>query len=484
MSPPAVRRQGAGLGGSLPLRVRLTAVLVVLVGVGLLTAGAAAASALNGYLVGRVDDQLLAQAARGTLGGEPGRGGRGGRPGPPGRFYIAAIDSSGDVVGVVSDPGGREDDAPDLSALDGATRQGPRSVPGTAGDGQWRVVVRPLTVPHLPSVAGAVYATDLGDVRGTTRRLLALELGVGLVVLVLVGWVGFLLVQRSLRPLLEVEAAAAAVAAGDLSRRVPQRDPRTEVGSLSRSFNEMVEQVQTAFATRAASEERLRRFAADASHELRTPLTSIRGFAELYRQGAVTGPAEVARLMSRIEGESVRMAALVEDLLQLARLDQQRPLDRSPVDLLQLASDAVHDGRAVAPDHALSLDVVGDSAPVVLGDEGRLRQVLANLVTNAVSHTPVGTTVTVRVGAIGSPGSGFAFLEVADDGPGLTPEHADRVFERFYRADASRHRAGPAGGSGLGLSIVKALVEAHGGTVELVTAPGEGTAFRVRLPLA
>jgi two-component system OmpR family sensor kinase len=220
----------------------------------------------------------------------------------------------------------------------------------------------------------------------------------------------------------------------------------------------------------------MRRFVADASHELRTPLTSIRGFAELYRQGAVQSPEDVARILRRVEDEAARMGLLVDDLLLLARLDQQRPLEQRPVDLLALATDAVQDARAVDPGRPVAVQVVGSPPGPVTGDEARLRQVVGNLVTNALNHTPPGTPVLVSVG--GEPG--WAVLAVTDRGPGLAPEDADRVFERFYRADASRTRA--AGGTGLGLSIVAALVAAHGGRVDVESAPGRGATFRVRLP--
>jgi two-component system OmpR family sensor kinase len=225
----------------------------------------------------------------------------------------------------------------------------------------------------------------------------------------------------------------------------------------------------------------MRRFVADASHELRTPLTSIRGFAELYRQGAAGSPEETRRLMQRIESEGARMGLLVEDLLQLARMDQQRPLAVAPVDLAEVAGDAVHDARAVQPDRPLvfRLDPSLTDVPVVLGDEARLRQVVGNLVTNALTHTPPTARVTVTVAE--DPGDpDVVLVSVADEGPGMAPEDAQRVFERFYRAESSRARE--SGGTGLGLAIVAALVEAHGGTVEVRTAPGQGADFRVRLP--
>jgi two-component system OmpR family sensor kinase len=325
-------------------------------------------------------------------------------------------------------------------------------------------------------IATLLLASDLGEVEGTVQRLVVLQLAIGLLVLAGVSALGRLLVRSSLRGLVEVEEAAAAVATGRLDRRVPERDPRTEVGSLAASFNRMVTQVQSAFARQEASESRLRRFVADASHELRTPLTSIRGFAELHRQGAVSDPADVTRVMRRIEDEAKRMGLLVEDLLALARLDEQRPLELAEVDLAVLAADAAHDARAVQPERQIS--VQGDGPLIVRGDAARLRQVLTNLLANALQHTPVSAAVEVRLRR----GTGEAVLEVADRGPGMAPEAASRVFERFYRADASRTRA--SGGSGLGLSIVSALVAAHAGSVELDTAPGQGATFRVRLPLA
>src|SRR6266536_2141590 len=308
-------------------------------------------------------------------------------------------------------------------------------------------------------------------------------------------------VRASLRPLVEIERTAGAIARGELSRRVPDLDPRTEVGRLARAVNSMLAQIEAAFRARAGSEAaarrseevalrseaRMRRFVTDASHELRTPLTTIRGFAELYRQGASREPAELDRLMRRIEDQAARMGLLVEDLLLLARLDQQRPLDRRPVDLLALAADAVHDARAIAPERSIELLVGGgDDAlpdpPVVLGDEARLRQVLADLVGNTLAHTPAGSPVEVRARTQQVLGAPRAVLEVVDHGPGLTPEQAEHVFERFYRADPARSHTD--GGTGLGLAIVAALVAAHEGAVEVDSAPGRGATFRVLLPLA
>jgi two-component system OmpR family sensor kinase len=364
-------------------------------------------------------------------------------------------------------------------------RQQPFTVGSTRNDGKWRVLLLPA---RMQGVAGfAAVATPLSDVESTVAHLLLLELAIGAVVLVLFAGLGYGAVRSSLRPLVEVEETAEAIAGGDLTRRVPESDPRTEVGRLSRSLNAMLGQIEHAFRSQQESEvearqseERMRRFVADASHELRTPLTSIRGFAELYRQGAVAGGDELDRVMKRVEDEAARMGLLVDDLLLLARLDQQRPLVHEPVDLLQLVRDAAHDAAAVAPDRDVAVEVTGDGPPVVLGDDARLRQVFGNLLTNALTHTPAGTDVRLRVGA--DNGTGLAAVEVIDRGPGLSKEQSARVFERFYRVDVARTRA--QGGSGLGLSIVAALVAAHGGRVEVDTEPGQGATFRVLLPLA
>jgi two-component system OmpR family sensor kinase len=350
-----------------------------------------------------------------------------------------------------------------------------------------------------------VAGLSLNDVDATTANLAVVELGVGAAILVVLAALGFVAVGSSLRRLVAVEHTAEAIAAGDLSQRVPEGDERTEVGRLAAALNTMLTQIESAFRSSAASEasaraseDRMRRFVADASHELRTPLTSIRGFAELYRQGAVPA-GDVERIMRRIESEAVRMGLLVEDLLMLARLDQQRPLAREPVDLLGIATDAVGDAKVVAPGHEVTLRAEAGAPPVILGDDARLRQVVGNLISNALTHTPPGTAVTVSL----STADGRARLAVADEGPGMSAEQAERVFERFYRVDKARtRRAGRAGGvpasgttgvvaggvaqhsgSGLGLAIVAALVAAHDGTVEVDSVPGQGASFRVRLPL-
>ena len=444
------------------------------------------------------------------------------------------------------------------------------------GPDSWRVIAESVTDPTTNATATLVVAYPLGNINAMTTRLVLFDLVVGGAIVIVLAAVGIAIVQTNLRRLNDIEMTAVQIAAGHLDHRIPEGDPRTEVGSLGRSLNAMLSQIETAFhaqerSEQAAhqSEERMRRFIADASHELRTPLTTIRGFAAHYRQrggavgrrpsvsagrgigndagGAALGredqspssrtvpfvpgsattaspggpaldgmsPDELDHLMGRVEAEASRMGMLVEDLLTLARLDQQRPLNIGPVDLLTLAADAVQDARIVSPGRSIDLVVAPGTAFIVDGDEARLRQVVSNLVNNALTHTPAGTPVRVKIGsgtllgsgsgqdglaaAAGPAGSAGAaapalagqesgqpvpavVLDVTDDGPGMPPEQAQRVFERFYRADAARNRA--SGGTGLGLAIVAGLVNAHGGTVSVRTAPGQGADFEVRLPLS
>jgi two-component system OmpR family sensor kinase len=403
------------------------------------------------------------------------------------------------------------------------------TVPAQSGHHTWRVIVGPIQYQAPTSNGGIeqvtgtlVVGADLGDINATLGGLALTVLIIGLIVVAILAVAIVIVVRASLRPLVDIEETAGEIAAGHLNRRVPERDPRTEIGSLGRSLNTMLSQIETAFHAREESEaaahqseERMRRFIADASHELRTPLTAIRGFAEYYRQrgglvrhwdrdqeaaaagaGAATGltPDDLDRIMQRVEKEAARMGLLVEDLLLLARLDQQRPLARQPVDLLVLAADAVHDARLLAPARTIDLSVQPRSAFLVVGDEARLRQVIANLMSNALTHTPDGTLIEVSLstGTLdpqAGDGSPAVILDVTDHGPGMTAEQARRVFERFYRADQARTRTAggggrTTGGSGLGLAIVRALVAAQGGVTSVRTAEGQGATFRIALPLA
>jgi two-component system OmpR family sensor kinase len=320
-----------------------------------------------------------------------------------------------------------------------------------------------------------VAALPLDDVDDAVHRLILVEGFAGAAVLAVLGLVTWWVVRLGIRPLRKMTAAAGAIAAGDLSQRIPAAASGTEAGELGVALNGMLGRIEEAFDERTESESRLRQFIADASHELRTPVTTIRGYAELYRSGALDGDGALDDAMRRTEQESVRMGTLVDELLHLARLDQGRPLEQAPVDLRALAADAVLDAQAVAPDRSIVLDA--DDPVVVQGDEARLRQVIANLVGNALVHAP-GAPITVGVDATAT----TAVLEVVDAGPGMAPADAARAFDRFFRADASRQRH--SGGSGLGLSIVDATVRAHHGTAAIDSRPGQGTTVRVELPLA
>jgi two-component system, OmpR family, sensor kinase len=474
----------AGWFARTPLRVKLVAVMLALVSLALIVIGSASAFALRSYLVGRIDGQLQQQVpvyAR-ELRGAPCE------DTPiriPSDFLVAIgkLDCSGlgydrntytpDQLPSLPDS---VDDAPHLNQ--------PYTVHSVDKSHRWRLVTTELSTGEVLTVG-----EDLADVDSALDRLVAVNLLIGTLVLVTLALVGVWLIRASLKPLVDIERTAGAISRGDLTRRVPEQDPNTELGRLSIALNTMLSQIETAFLARAASEaqavrseERMRQFVADASHELRTPLTSIRGFAELYRQGAAPDPDDVLR---RIEDEAARMGLLVEDLLLLARLDRERPLRHAPVHLAELITDAATAANAVAPDRTIEVDM-GQSAGalVVSGDEGRLRQVIGNLVTNALTHTPAATPV--RLG-LRADGDDHAVIEVADRGPGLTDDQAERVFERFYRVDKARTRRASGlshSGAGLGLAIVAALVAAHDGTVEVETAPGEGAIFRVRLPVA
>jgi two-component system OmpR family sensor kinase len=476
--PDALRR--------LPLRTRLVAILVALALVALACTGALAVTLLRKELVSKVDGQVRAISnsvvRRGQLpqapSDEPNRRGRLPTPvygvvffdaGPAYTFGDLRTSTSQPAVSNLRDPAVAE--AHDGDCL---------TVPSETGSGRWRVVAERVSDP-VRGDGTLVVGQSLQDVDDTVAEMTVLLLLIGLGVLVAVGILGGLVVRRELRPLTEVEDVAEGIAGGDLSRRVPDHPPSTEVGRLSASLNAMLSQIEQSFAVRAASQERMRRFVSDASHELRTPLAAVRGYAELYRQGAVRDPEQVAGAMRRIEDEATRMGGLVEDLLTLARLDEQRKDRRTRVDLTVLAADAVQDARALDAGREVRLLPLGGAlGPVVVnGDEARLRQVVTNLVANALRHTPAGTPVELAVGIADRDG----LLEVRDHGPGIPPEQAERVFERFFRADASRQR-GKGGGSGLGLAIVAAIVSAHDGRVGLSPTPGGGATFVVRLPLS
>jgi len=460
----------------LSLRARLLAVTLALATIGLVIAGAVTYSSLRSFLLDRVDDQLRAAQRPALVWIANAERVGGGFPGGPGRDHPPGL---GDlpqnvVVGLYGETGtavaatlGTDATIPRRAAAGFYTADLPDA-------GSYRFVSVPVRDAGFQRYE-LVVGVPLGDMNSTLGRLVLVEILVGLGVLAAVGGAGFWLVRVGLRPLSDIEATAAAIAGGDLSQRIEEAPPTTEVGRLGGTLNTMLGTIEHAFAERTESERRLRQFVADASHELQTPLTSVRGYAELFRRGAAERPEDLANAMRRIEAEAERMGVLVDDLLLLARLDQGRPVELAPVDLTAVTRELVGDARVVDPDRAIELR---DEGPVVIeGDELRLRQIVSNLLSNARTHTPAGTPVTVAVARRGDE----AVIEVSDRGPGMPADHAAKVFERFFRADASRTRA--SGGSGLGLSIVAAIAAAHGGHVTVETAPGDGATFRVTLPV-
>jgi two-component system, OmpR family, sensor kinase len=456
----------------LTLRLRLSMLAVVLVAAGLLAAGIATRYELRGFLIDRVDSQLQSATtpvslyfARGDIDNgaqQPVLGVL-----PPGS-YAAVITGSSHVA--ASQYFGRGAAPEELQeAITGAPD-------GTSTQGDYRVYVTHGQPDAASTPVRLVIATPLHDVNSTLNRLAMLELLVGLIVLAVVAVIAFWLVRRELRPLVRIEDTAAAIAGGDLTQRVPQEAPGTEVGDLARSLNAMLAQIEQAFEQRRQSEERLRRFVSDASHELRTPLTSVRGFAELFRRGASGRPDDLTLAMSRIESEAERMGVIVEDLLLLANFDQGRPLAQERFDLQAVLAEMVADHAMLHVDWPISFSSEGDSD--LVGDELRVRQAVANLLANARAHTPRGTSIAVALATTGDDRT----VEVSDDGPGIAADDLPHLFERFYRVDASRARR--SGGSGLGLAIVQAIAEAHGGSVRVTSVEGDGAAFTIVLPIA
>jgi two-component system, OmpR family, sensor kinase len=627
-------RSARELPGRTPLRVKLTAAILVLVTAALAVISVAGIAFLRSYLLNEADQQLRAVALNarpsdivqsylffGAGSAQPAYGGisiqwlpekghlqqviaeySGFRAGQPHQVPGPAINRSDSWLNTPQRANHR---AYSWLNTSGAPVSAPVTVSASSGNGRWRVVSSPDSFhspsPSSPLVKGTIIVgLDVTTQYRTLDELTIIDLIISGALLLVLTIVGIAVIRSSMRPLRDIEQTAEAIAAGNLGRRVPERDPRTEVGRLGRSLNTMLAHIETAFRARMASEEaarrseeaarrsaldasrsedRMRQFVADASHELRTPLTAIRGYAEYYRQrggvgdapqdaghtpaaagdiradasntphaagdtpddegdalpdtvspsrssgpgagssangagtrapaGLPAGPlthADLDRLIERVESEAMRMGVLVDDMLLLARLDQERPLDFKTVDLLAIAADALHDARVMAPQRTINLTVGTADAPLVTGDEVGLRQVVGNLVSNALTHTPKGTPIdiTIRSGALGNghqPTTGAAqtpapggqppqgqdgdravILEVSDQGPGLTDEQKEHVFERFYRTDRARSRR--AGGTGLGLAIVAAMVSAHHGRVWVESDPGSGATFGFALPLA
>ena len=460
------------------LRTRLLLAVLACVATGLLVAGLITYYSLRGFLLERVDAQLrdarvpIAMAL--TDGSPGGFGGGPDQPNLPPGTYGQLRDGAGNVLNAIQFTyTGDSEPTPVLPDPLPTPSQGNRVIfhtDSTAGGPGFRVLAE--TAPSGGQLL--IAAIPLTETQQTLAQLLTIEIVVSLVVLGALAAAAWWLIKRDLRPLETMAVTADAIAAGDLTRRVQPAEPRTEVGRLGLSLNTMLNRIEEAFAERAATEEKLRRFLADASHELRTPLTSIRGYSEVFER-AKDDPENLDLAMRRIEEESSRMGAMVEELLVLARLGEGRPPERAAVDLARVVADGVSDARAGAPARDIVVESVATAE--VLGDDHQFRQVVANLLNNALRHTPPEAQIRVTLAVA----DGRARLSVADDGPGLEPDAAARVFEPFYRADESRARE--TGGAGLGLAIVAAIVEAHDGAVTLDTTPGAGATFTVTLPL-
>ncbi|MBO3748150.1 HAMP domain-containing histidine kinase [Streptosporangiaceae bacterium NEAU-GS5] len=461
------------------LRTRLVVAILALSAVELILANVVGGALLRGYLVDKVDQQLSAASTAvarvvAVLGDRS-------FSQFPVETFTKRLDGAYRVYlystdGALIYPKTADADDPALPTYPELMARGGQlfDVPAKDGSSPWRVIGQPI-----PDRGMVLIANSLRPILDTQSKLNIIQAGVSAAVLLLLGAVAAVVVRLGLGPLTRMEQAAARIAQGDFAHRVPSPYPRTETGRLGVAMNVMLDRVEHEIAARRASEARLRQFLADASHELRTPLTSVRGFAELYRHGGSPPGPELDEAMRRIEDEATRMGLLVEDLLTLAAIDEERPLDRRPVDLLEIAADTIRDARARVPDRRIKLMPYGQGplGPVIVpGDDARLRQVVTNLVTNALTHTPDEAAITVRVGT----GDSAAVVEVADTGPGIPEQEAPHVFERLYRAGRGRSRAD--GGAGLGLSIVAAIVRAHDGRVELDNGP-EGATFRILLPL-
>ena len=462
------------------LRNRLTIGVLVLSAIGFVGAGVGAQALLRNYLIHQVDEQLLS-----VVGGTADRLDRAGieddhdnntaktRPVTPlnrvpTTISVTVLDPFGNLIGGIGGDLNSNEITDYVKGLLPGQVAAFGSKPFTiqAPGADFRVAT---TV--LPSSLGSVIvAQSLSDFDKTTHRIGVVFLLIGGLVLVFIGFASRQVIKLSMKPLEKIEETAEKIAAGDLSARLDNFEPDTEVGRLSTSLNTMLSRIEESFAARAESENKLRRFVADASHELRTPLTSIRGFAELHRQGAVPDGEKTRELIGRIEKESMRMGYLVEDLLMLARMDQSRELEMTDVDLSNLVTEAVSSAQAAGPDHPVTMDIAHDVH--TQGDADKIYQVVTNLLANARAHTPEGTKIHV---ATYSDDNG-SYVTVADNGPGLSLEDQERIFERFYRVDTSRQRNSREG-SGLGLSIVDEVMKAHGGTVSVASEPGNGATF-------
>ena len=482
--------------GQWSLRNRLVLGVVLLGALGIIVSDIAAQTAFRTFLIAQVDAQLDNVAGGSLLrldraGIYTERHEQSSNPNDkdplfkpfeplrevPSDISVTLLDANGVVMGTL---GGSQSPQRIQSLVSGITpnqvssyENKPFTLDAKSSGPGYRVLAR-----TLPSGTGSVITSvSLSGVEKSINQLRFLFLAVGFMVLIILALGARRIIGISLKPLTSVEETAEAFARGDFSARLPEARSDTEVGRLTSALNQMLARIEESFAARVASEDRLRRFVADASHELRTPLTAIRGFAELHRQGAIQGEEKTSELVRRIEQESIRMSTLVEDLLLLARLDQSREMESEPVDLRTLIEESVASARAAGPDHPITLTLPNDDL-FILGDSHRIHQVISNLLANARTHTPAGTPITITA----SQDERGTTVEIADQGPGLSTEDQARIFERFYRADPSRVRNGGEG-SGLGLSIVDAVMKAHDGNVSVRSELGKGATFTLFFPM-
>lgn len=480
--------------GQWSLRNRLVLGVVILGTLGITGSDLAAQTAFRTFLIAQIDAQLATTSTSSVLrldragiyndGDESGEGAPLFQPFEPIRevpsdISISLLDAEGVVIGTLGGSQSPQQVQTVISGLTISELQDKVEKPFTIeSEGRFGSEYRALA-RILPDQTGSVIiAVSLDGVKKSINQLRFLFFAVGLIVLFFLALIARRIIGISLRPLTQVEETAEAFAKGDYSARLPDARSDTEVGRLTWALNQMLARIAEAFSIRTASEEKLRRFVADASHELRTPLTAIRGFAELHRQGAVKGEEKTSELIKRIEQESIRMSTLVEDLLLLARLDQSREMAMEPVDLRTLINESVTSARVSGPSHPIKVNLpTGDL--FVLGDSMRIHQVLANLLANARTHTPEGTNIEINLERLPD----GLVIEVRDDGPGLSKSDQERIFERFYRADPSRKRNGSEG-TGLGLSIVDAVMRAHGGRVDVESEVSKGASFKLFFPLS
>lgn len=471
---------------SLSLRTQLVVVTSVLIALAIAVTSLVAISALRAQMVHQLDEEMKASSSSlvSSVGTSQTR-----QDGAVGSYRVYVLDQHGNVLYSIAGADQQAENEPVLTGWDSEKvkkyHETGTTVNSRTGSNDWRIMPISLESSTNGQASSMVIALPLKQTNQVVALVGVLTFAFGLATLAAAIAMTWVIVTRTFEPLARVEQTAAKIAAGDLSQRIEDYNPSNEIGNLAISLNTMLAQIESSFNAQAKSEAKMRRFVGDASHELRTPLVSIRGYSELYRQGALPNDEAVATAMGRIESESKRMGQLVEDLLTLARIDERRESKLAPFDLFHLAVDASNDAYATSPDREVSLvgltdDVAPTSAPVI-GDESRMRQVVANLLTNAMRYTPAGTPLEIAVGVREDvPGYPLSVIEVRDHGPGIHGEDRERVFERFYRTDTSRSRE--TGGTGLGLSIVAAILEQHDGSVHIEETPGGGATFVISLP--